>query len=111
MFYIGATDQRVSVVNDAGVEIYQAEFRNFGSILTHLRGRIVAISLASGLGEIDKNLLSVLQDQMNQESAFKSLQTIGFSPGIDAKLLALSALVAATSEKKHNKKKKSKKKK
>ncbi len=96
MFFIGATDQRISVVNDAGVEIYHAELRNLVSVITHLRGQIRAVCIASPAGQIDQNLLSVLEDQLKLDSTFESLRTIPFSPGLDARLLALAALVAAT---------------
>ncbi len=111
MFFIGATDQRVSVVNDAGVEIYHADLRNLVSIITHLRGQIRAVCIASPAGQIDQNLLSVLEDQLKLDSAFKTLETRPFSPGLDARLLALAALVAATTESGSDRKKKSKDKK
>lgn len=110
MFYIGATDQRVSVVNDAGVEVYHADLRNLVSIITHLRGRIAAAAISSPTGQMDQNMLSVLEQQLKLDPTFKSLHTMPFSPGLDARLLALAALVAATTERDPKKKKKKDKK-
>ncbi len=111
MFFLGATDQRVSVVNDAGVEIYHAELRNLVAVITHLRGHIRTVCIASPAGQIDPNLLSVLEGQLKLDPAFQSLQTMPFSPGLDARLLALAALVAATTAGHSKKEKKGKDKK
>ncbi len=37
MFYLGATDQRVTLVDESGHEIYSTDFKNFPNVLTHLR--------------------------------------------------------------------------
>ena len=111
MFYIGANDQRVSVVNDTGVEVYHGDLRNLAAILTNLSGCIVAVAIASPTGQVDPNLLTVLEGQLKRDPAFKSLQTLPFSPNLDARLLALAALTAATvgPRKKEPKPKKSRK--
>jgi hypothetical protein len=95
MFYVGATDQRVSVVNELGGEIYSSDFRNMHNVLILLRGMIVGIALANSMGEVDPQLIKVLQKQMEKEKGFKSLTTHRFEPHLDARLLALSALAAA----------------
>ncbi len=95
MFYIGANDQRVSVVNETGAEVYHCDFRGFSAVITHFRGRIAAIAMSNSAGEVDKTMLKVLQKQMEKEKGFKSLTSFGFEPHLDARLLALSALVSA----------------
>lgn len=95
MFFIGATDQRLAVVNDAGVEIYHADLRHLVSVITNLRGHIRVVCIASPTGQIDQDMLAVLEDQLKLDPAFQFLKTMPFSPGLDARLLALAALVAS----------------
>ena len=68
MFYIGANDQRVSVVNEAGAEVYHCDFRGFSAVITHFRGRIAAIALSNSAGEVDKTILKVRQMKMGAEN-------------------------------------------
>ncbi|HTV47257.1 MAG TPA: hypothetical protein VMG59_02325 [Phycisphaerae bacterium] len=97
MFYVGATDQRVSVVNELGSEVYSTDFRNMHNVLILLRGVIAGIALANSMGEVDPQLVRVLQKQMEKEKGFKNLTTHRFEPHLDARLLALSALASTQS--------------
>jgi hypothetical protein len=99
MFYLGANDQRVTLVDDTGHEIYSTDFRNFTNVLTHLRPMIKAIALANPAGEVDKNLLKVFEQQMKKEKNFHSLTAIPFGVNLDSKLLALTALTIASTTK------------
>jgi hypothetical protein len=97
MFYLGANDQRVTLVDDRGHEIYTADFRNFTNILTHLRPLIRAIAIANPVGEVDANLLKVFEEQMRREKNFHSITALGMAP-MDSRFLALIALAKAQSE-------------
>src|ERR1035437_9855525 len=98
MFYLGANDQRVTLVDDNGHEIYTTDFRNFPNILTHLRPLIRAIALANPIGEVDANLLRVFEEQMRREKNFHSITALGMAP-MDSRFLALIALTRALTEK------------
>jgi hypothetical protein len=98
MFYLGANDQRVTLVDERGHEIYSSDFRNFTNILTHLRPLIRAICLANPVGEVDANLLRVFEDQMHREKNFHSITALGMAP-LDSRFLALIALTKALTEK------------
>lgn len=91
MLYLGANDQRVSLVDDNGHEVYATDFRNFTNILTHLRPLIRAIAIANPMGEVDKNLLQVFGDQMRKEKDFHSITALGMAP-LDSRFLALVVL-------------------
>ena len=99
MFYLGATDQRVTLVDDHGHEVYSADFRNFTNVLTHLRPLIRAITLTNPIGEVDKNLLKVFETQFKKEKNFHSITAIPFGANLDSKLLALASLATATTTK------------
>ena len=79
MFYLGANDQRVTLVDGGGHEVYSTEFRNLTLILTHLRPMIRAIALANPMGEVDKNLLRVFEDQMRREKGFHSITAMSMT--------------------------------
>src|ERR1043165_6776074 len=98
MFYLGANDQRVTLVDDRGHEVYTTDFRNFTNILTHLKPLIGAIALANPMGEVDANLLRVFEEQMRREKNFHSITAIGMAP-LDSRFLALIALTKAKTEK------------
>ncbi|GEM_PF-2920418 len=98
MFYLGANDQRVTLVDDGGHEIYTTDFRQFTNILTHLRPLIRAIAIANPIGEVDKNLLKVFEDQMRKEKNFHSITALNMAP-MDSRFLALVALAQAQSTK------------
>ena len=98
MFYLGANDQRVTLVDESGHEIYAADFRSFTNILTHLRPLIGAIAIANPVGEVDGNLLRVFEEQMRREKNFHSITALGMAP-LDSRFLALIALTKATTEK------------
>ena len=98
MFYLGANDQRVTLIDEGGHEIYTTDFRNFTNILTHLRPLIRAIAIANPIGEVDQNLLQVFESQMRKEKNFHSITALGMAP-MDSRLLALIALAVAKSTK------------
>ena len=98
MFYLGANDQRVTLVDDRGHEVYATDFRHFSDILIHLRPLIRAIALANPVGEVDANLLKVFEDQMRREKNFHSITVLGMAP-MDSRFLALIALTKALTEK------------
>jgi hypothetical protein len=98
MFYLGANDQRVTLVDEEGHEIYSTDFRQFTTVLTHLRPMIRAIAIANPIGDVDKNLLTVFQDQMHRERNFHSLTALSMAP-LDSRFLALIALTKAKTEK------------
>ena len=100
MFYLGATDQRVTLVDDEGHEVYSTDFRNFANILTHLRPMIGAIALTNPMGEVHKNNVKMLEQQMKKEKGFHSVTAIGFGASMDSKFLALVALTQAKTVKK-----------
>jgi hypothetical protein len=97
MFYLGANDQRVTLVDDRGHEVYTTDFRNFTNILTHLRPLIRAIALANPVGEVDSNLLRVFEEQMQMEKEFHSITALGMAP-LDSRFLALIALAKAQTQ-------------
>jgi hypothetical protein len=97
MFYLGANDQRVTLVDDRGHEVYTTDFRNFTNILTHLRPLIRAIALANPVGEVDSNLLRVFEEQMQMEKEFHSITALGMAP-LDSRFLALVALTRAQTQ-------------
>jgi hypothetical protein len=97
MFFLGANDTRVTLVDDGGHEIYSTDFRNFSSILTHLRPLIRAIAIANPTGEVDRNLLRVFEEQMQMEKDFHSITALGMAP-LDSRFLALVALTKAQTE-------------
>jgi hypothetical protein len=97
MFYLGANDQRVTLVDDRGHEVYTTDFRNFPNILTHLRPLIRAIALANPIGEVDANLVRVFEEQMKVESNFHSITALGMAP-LDSRFVALIALAKAQAE-------------
>jgi hypothetical protein len=99
MFYLGATDQRVTLVDDGGHEVYSTDFKNFPNVLTHLRSMIRAIALTNPAGEVDKNLLKVFENQFKKEKNFHSITAIPFGVNLDSKFLALVALTTATTTK------------
>jgi len=105
MFYLGANDQRVSLVNDSGQEVYACDFKNFPHVLTHLRPLIRAIALANPTGEVDKNLLKVFEAQFKKEKNFHSITAIPFGANLDSRFLALVALTNATTTKAGGKRK------
>lgn len=96
MLFLGANDQRVTLIDDRGHEIYTTDFRNFTNILTHLRPLIAAIAIANPVGEVDANLLKVFEEQMRREKNFHSITALGMAP-MDSRLLALIALAKAQS--------------
>ncbi|HUO10698.1 MAG TPA: hypothetical protein VM008_20525 [Phycisphaerae bacterium] len=98
MFYLGANDQRVTLVDEEGHEVYSTDFRQFTTVLTHLRPMIRAIAIANPVGDVDKNLLAVFQDQMHREKNFHSLTALSMAP-LDSRFLALIALTKARTEK------------
>jgi len=91
MFYLGANDQRVTLVDEGGHEVYTTDFRNFPNILTHLRPLIRAIALANPTGEVDANLVRVFEEQMKLEANFHSITALGMAP-LDSRFVALIAL-------------------
>ena len=91
MFYLGANDQRVSLVDENGREVYSAEFRSFTNILTHLGPLIGAIALANPMGDVDQNLVRVLEEQMRREKEFHSVTALSREV-MDSRFLALVAL-------------------
>jgi hypothetical protein len=97
MFYLGANDQRVTLVDERGHEVYTTDFRNFPNILTHLRPLIRAIALANPTGEVDSNLLRVFEEQMQLEKDFHSITALGMAP-LDSRFLALVALTNAQTQ-------------
>ena len=107
MFYLGANDQRVTLVDEGGHEVYSTDFRNFPNVLTHLRPLIRAIALANPMGDVDANLLRVFEEQMLQEKQFHSITALSMST-MDSRLLALIALTKALTEKPSTLSKKSK---
>lgn len=98
MFYLGANDQRVTLVDEEGHEVYSADFRQFTTVLTHLRPMIGAIAIANPVGDVDKNLLRVFEEQMQKEKGFHSLTALSMAP-LDSRFLALIALTKAKTEK------------
>ena len=98
MFYLGANDQRVTLVDDRGHEVYTTDFRNFPNILTHLRPLIRAIALANPVGEVDANLVRIFEEQMQMEKELHSITALGMAP-LDSRFLALIALSKALTEK------------
>ena len=98
MFYLGANDQRVTLVDDSGHEVYSTDFRQFTTVLTHLRPLIGAIAIANPVGDVDKNLLRVFEEQMRREKNFHSLTALSMAP-LDSRFLALIALTKAQTEK------------
>jgi len=98
MFYLGANDQRVTLVDEEGHEVYSTDFRQFTTVLTYLRPMIRAIAIANPIGDVDKNLLAVFQDQMHREKSFHSLTALSMAP-LDSRFLALIALTKAKTEK------------
>lgn len=103
MFYLGANDQRVTLVDENGHEIYATDFRNLSNVLTHLRPMIGAIALANPFGEVDKNMVKTLEAEMKKNKAFHSLTAIPYGANMDSRFLALLALTKATTEKKGKK--------
>ena len=99
MFYLGANDQRITLVDESGREVYATDFRNFSNVLTHLRPLIRAIALTNPVGEVDKNLLKVFEKEMQKEKGFHSITAIAFGANMDSRFLALIALCKATTEK------------
>jgi len=99
MFFLGANDQRVTLVDEGGHEVYSTEFRSLPAILTHLRPLIRAIALTNPTGEVDATLLKAFETQMKKEKNFHSLTAIPFGANLDSKLLALIALTNATAGK------------
>jgi hypothetical protein len=97
MFYLGANDTRVTLVDEDGHEIYTTDFRNFPNILTHLRPLIRAIAIANPVGEVDGNLLRVFEEQMRLEKNFHSITALGMAP-MDSRFLALIALTKAKTQ-------------
>lgn len=104
MFYLGANDQRVTLVDENGREIYAADFRNFPAILTHLRPLIRAMALGNPTGEVDAAQVKLLEQQMQREKGFHSITTLSFTAGLDSRFLALVALAAAQQPKPAGKK-------
>lgn len=98
MFYLGANDQRLTLVDDSGHEVYSSDFRNLTLLLTHLRPVIKAIALANPMGEVDKNMLRVFEDQMRREKTFHSITALSMTVA-DSRFLALVALTKAKTEK------------
>jgi hypothetical protein len=98
MFYLGANDQRVTLVDEEGHEVYSTDFRQFTTVLTHLRPMIRAIVIANPVGDVDKNLLNVFDEQMHKEKNFHSLTALSMAP-LDSRFLALIALTKAKTEK------------
>ena len=96
MFYLGANDQRVTLVDDHGHTVYDTDFRHFTDILTHLRPLIRAIALANPVGEVDANLVKVFEEQMRREEHFHSITALGMAP-LDSRFMALVALARAQS--------------
>lgn len=99
MFYLGANDQRVTLVDAAGHEVYSTDFRNLSNVLTHLRPVITAITLANPFGEVDKGMLKTLETEMKKSKSFHSLTAIPYGANMDSKFLALIALTKASTEK------------
>ena len=99
MFYLGANDQRVTMVDDGGHEVYSTDFRNLSNVLTHLRPMIGAVVLANPFGEVDKGMVKTLEAEMKKNKAFHSLTAIAFGANMDSKFLALMALTKAKTEK------------
>ena len=99
MFYLGANDQRVTLVDAAGHEVYSTDFRNLSNILTHLRPVIAAIAMANPFGEVDKNMAKTLEAEMKKNKSFHSLTAIPYGANMDSRFLALIALTKATTEK------------
>src|ERR1700752_4775317 len=98
MFYIGANDQRATLVDEGGHEIYSTDFPNLTLVLTHLKPLIRAIALANPMGEVDSNLLRVFEEQMRREKNFHSITALGMAP-LDSRFVALIALTKAMTEK------------
>ena len=98
MLYLGANDQRVTLVDESGHEVYNTDFRNFTNVLTHLRPLIGAIALANPIGEVDTNLLKVFEEQMKKEKGFHSITALGMAP-LDSRFMALVALAQSKSPK------------
>ena len=95
MFYLGANDQRVTLVDAAGHEVYSTDFRNLSNVLTHIRPLISAIALANPFGEVDKAMLKTLETEMKKSKAFHSIVAIPFGANMDSRFLALVALSRA----------------
>lgn len=91
MFYLGANDQRVSLVDESGREVYSGDFRSLTNILTHLGPLIGAIALANPVGDVDANLLRVLDGQMRRHKGFHSVTALSREI-LDGRFLALVAL-------------------
>jgi hypothetical protein len=108
MLYLGANDQRVTLVDEGGHEVYTTDFRNFTLLLTHLRPLIRAMAIANPVGEVDKNLLKVFEGQMSREKDFHSITALSMTLA-DSRFLALVALAKAQTEKKTSGKKEAKK--
>ncbi len=85
MFYLGANDQRVSLVDEGGHEVYATDFRNFANVLTHLRPLIGAIALANPFGEVDQNMVKQLEAQMKKEKEFHSITALAYGANMDAR--------------------------
>jgi len=103
MFYMGVNDQRVSLVDEQGHEVYATDFRNFTNVLTHLRPVIAGIALANPFGEVDKQMVKTLEGELKKEKAFTGITAINFGANMDARFLALVALAAAKNPKKKKK--------
>ena len=99
MFYLGATDQRVTLVDEHGHEVYSTDFRNLSNILTHLRPLIEAIALANPFGEVDKNMVKTFETEMKKNKSFHSVTALAYGANMDSKFLALVALTKAKTEK------------
>jgi hypothetical protein len=106
MFYLGANDQRVTLCDDLGHEIYSTDFRNLSNVLTQLRPMIAAIALANPFGEVDKTMLKTLESEMKKNKAFHSITAIPYGANMDSRFLALIALTKAKTEKPGKAKKK-----
>jgi hypothetical protein len=106
MFYLGANDQRVTLVDDTGHEIYSTDFRNLSNVLTHLRPMIAAVVLANPFGEVDKTMVKTLETEMKKNKSFHSLTAIPYGANMDSRFLALLALTKASTGKPSKAKKK-----
>jgi len=83
-----------------GTRVYSTDFRNFANILTHLRPMIGAIALTNPTGEVDKNHVKMLEQQMKKEKGFHSVTALNFGASMESKFLALVALTQAKTGKK-----------
>lgn len=99
MFYLGANDQRVTLVDDEGHEVYSTDSRNLSNILSHLRPMIGAIAMGNPVGEVDKNTAKLLETEMKKNKGFHSFTAISYAANMDSKFLALVAFTKAKTEK------------